>query len=322
VTTRIPQFGTRLTGRKYTSRPSAYAVVRNRQGEIAVVRAPIGVFLPGGGQLPLETPEQAAIRETREECGLEIEIVGEIGVADQYAHSESEDRYFAKRSTFLRAVVIAFGDRSEMDHELLWISEPEAGRLLSHASHQWAISHGSLVIDLARRDDVAALPAIERAASELFEGWAVAENVAQDETSLEELAFAQRAGLLWVARGAYGEPVGFALVELLAGEPHLEEIDVLPSHGRRGAGRALIDAVKAWVRAAGHRSLTLTTFRDIPWNAPWYAQLGFRVLAAEELSPSRRAVVADEASRGLDPATRVVMIWTGDKNAPAATAAR
>src|SRR5688572_8497242 len=128
------------------------------------------------------------------------------------------------------------------------------------------MSRSRVAIDLARRDDIAALPAIERAATELFAGWAVAESVPQDETSLEELAFAQRAGLLWVARGAEGVPIGFALVELLAGEPHLEEIDVLPAHGRRGIGRALIGAVKAWVSAAGHRSLTLTTFLEIPWN--------------------------------------------------------
>jgi GNAT superfamily N-acetyltransferase len=180
----------------------------------------------------------------------------------------------------------------------------------------------NVAIELARGEDLAALPAVERAAVALFDGWPIAGDVPQDETSPEEFAAAQRAGLLWVARDLNGDPVGFALVELLAGEPHLEEIDVMPAYGRRGVGRALVAAVKAWVRAAGHRSLTLTTFRDIPWNAPFYARLGFRALSADELSPSRRAVVQDEAARGLDPAARVVMVWTSTETKPAATAAR
>ena len=40
-------------------------------------------------------------------------------------------------------------------------------------------------------------------------------------------------------------PVGFALVEMLADDlPHLEELDVDPSHGRRGLGTALVRGVR------------------------------------------------------------------------------
>jgi GNAT superfamily N-acetyltransferase len=162
-------------------------------------------------------------------------------------------------------------------------------------------------IEPARADDLAKLPAIERAANTLFAGRGLAGVDAGDATSPEELRHAHAAGLLWVARAPGGEPVGFALLELVDGVPHLEEIDVHPEHGRRGVGRALLDAVLAWARGAGHRAVTLTTFREIPWNEPFYARAGFRALASEELGPGLAAVMRDEAARGLDPAQRVAM---------------
>lgn len=141
----------------------------------------------------------------------------------------------------------------------------------------------------------------------LFAETVHASAVADDVTALDELEHALAAGLLWVARDAAGSPVGFALVELLDGEPHLEEIDVDPAHGRRGLGRALLEAVLAWTRGAGHAGLTLTTFRDVAWNAPFYARMGFRVLGPDEIGPGLAATMREETARGLDPARRVAM---------------
>jgi len=89
--------------------------------------------------------------------------------------------------------------------------------------------------------------------------------------------------------------------------PHLEEIDVHPSHGRRGLGRALVRAVCDWAIVSGYVMLTLTTFRDVPWNLPFYARLGFVEISCETLRPELAAVVCEEAHRGLDPHTRAVM---------------
>jgi GNAT superfamily N-acetyltransferase len=161
-------------------------------------------------------------------------------------------------------------------------------------------------IERARAADLRRLAEIERAAASLFEPGQIPDSLRDDVTSLEDFHEAHERGLLWVARSG-DEPVGFAVVELLACGPHLEEIDVHPAHGRRGIGRALLGAVTDWARAAGHPRITLTTFRDIPWNAPFYASLGFRVIPPAELTPELDAIVRDEAARGLDPARRVVM---------------
>jgi len=162
------------------------------------------------------------------------------------------------------------------------------------------------IIDRARPADLARLPEIERAAGSLFDPSLLPAELRDDVFSVEEHRAACDAGLLWVARVS-DRVVGFALVELVDGRPHLEEIDVHPAHGRRGIGRALMTAVIEWARTAGHPWITLTTFRDVPWNAPFYAKLGFRVLAAAELSAGVRAIVAAETARGLDPDRRVVM---------------
>jgi GNAT superfamily N-acetyltransferase len=158
----------------------------------------------------------------------------------------------------------------------------------------------------ARPADLPLLAAIELAAAELLRGHAPP-SVLNETTSLEVLSVARREGRLWVAL-ADDTPVGFAHVEVR--EPphaHLEEIDVHPDHGRRGLGRRLVASVCTWATTAGHRSVTLTTFRDVPWNMPFYQRLGFEVIAAHELSPVLRALVEGETRRGLDPASRVVM---------------
>ena len=41
-----------------------------------------------------------------------------------------------------------------------------------------------------------------------------------------------------------------------------------PAQGRRGVGHALVDEVLAWSAARGLPSVTLITFRDVPWNGP------------------------------------------------------
>jgi GNAT superfamily N-acetyltransferase len=161
-------------------------------------------------------------------------------------------------------------------------------------------------ITKARPEHLEALPDIESAAATMFEGYVPA-SVPQDNTPQSKFRSAQREERLWVA--LFGEtPVGFALVEMLAEDlPHLEEIDVTPAHGHRGLGTALVHTVLEWVVSAGYQQMTLTTFRSVPWNMPFYARLGFVEIPTHELRPELETVVRDEAGRGLDRDQRVVM---------------
>ena len=176
-------------------------------------------------------------------------------------------------------------------------------------------------IVVARPGDLPRIAPIELAAARLLVGHAP-ETVLEEVTSAEDLQAAQRNGRLWVALGN-DLPVGFALVEILeADSAHLEEIDVHPEHGRRGLGTWLVRHACRWAETHGVGGVTLTTFRDVPWNMPFYARLGFEEVAPAALTPALREVLEDEARRGLDPMRRVVMRCRSSAATPRVRAAR
>ncbi|GAC1034729.1 GNAT family N-acetyltransferase [Pseudomonas sp. No.21] len=152
---------------------------------------------------------------------------------------------------------------------------------------------------------LAVLAEIERAAASLFPEGTIPELLREATVPQALLAQGQAEGRLWVAQEGGGMAVGFALVEVLGGIALLAELDVLPSLGRRGIGRRLIAAARDWAEARGHDALYLTTFADIPWNAPYYARLGFRPLEEAELHDELIRRLKEEKAFGL--ADRVAM---------------
>jgi GNAT superfamily N-acetyltransferase len=171
-------------------------------------------------------------------------------------------------------------------------------------------------IVVAQPSHVPQLPGIELAAAALFPVGDLPEPLRTDTTSLEELLDAQRAGRLWVALSGTREPIGMALVGIVDGLPHLEELDVRPEYGRRGVGASLVRTVQAWALEAGSQAISLTTFSHLPWNAPFYERLGFRPLSTDELTPGLRAILIEEARQGLDPAKRVAMRCEIERSQP------
>ena len=151
------------------------------------------------------------------------------------------------------------------------------------------------------------MPEIERRAAERFACYGLAEAFSRIVTPLELLRERQSAGQVWVAADDGDRPLGFAVVSILDDNAHLDELDVLPDHGRRGIGTALVERACAWARSAGYRAITLSTLQDIPWNAPFYAKLGFRVLTEDELTQPLRDLLDSEARLGLPMENRVLM---------------
>lgn len=160
----------------------------------------------------------------------------------------------------------------------------------------------------AETEHLSALPEIERAAAERFSREDLPESLRSAVTSLGEFETAARERRLWTALIAdSAQPVGFALAAVVGGCAHLQEMDVLPEHGRRGLGRALVEAVVGWARQHGYRALTLTTFREVPWNGPFYRRLGFRELPPAELTPALTRLLEGEAADGLPRSKRLAM---------------
>lgn len=155
--------------------------------------------------------------------------------------------------------------------------------------------------------ELTAAQEIERAAGRVFAVVGMPEIAADDPLPAGELDRYRRAGLAWAAVDGADEPVGYLLAEPVDDGLHVEQVSVHPRAARRGVGRALLEHAAAHARAAGCRVLTLTTFEDVPWNAPYYLRCGFRVLDEQEWTPGLRAVREREAAHGLDRWPRVVM---------------
>jgi GNAT superfamily N-acetyltransferase len=102
--------------------------------------------------------------------------------------------------------------------------------------------------------------------------------------------------------------VGFVHVVPHDLHAHLEQVSVLPSYGRRGIGAALVRAAMEEARWAGYDRMSLTTYRDVPWNGPFYAALGFTEVPEDRLEPFQADIRAAERALRLDElGVRVVM---------------
>ena len=159
----------------------------------------------------------------------------------------------------------------------------------------------------ARPDDLPRLADVERAAGEAFRALGMAA-VADDEppSAAAVQGYLDR-GAAWVWAGPDDEPLAYLLLDVVDGVPHVEQVSVHPSAAGRGLGRELIEVAVGQARAAGAGRVTLTTFADVPWNAPYYRRLGFVELPADEQGPELRRVREHEAAIGLDRWPRVAM---------------
>ncbi|MEU6352620.1 GNAT family N-acetyltransferase [Streptomyces sp. NPDC047072] len=148
---------------------------------------------------------------------------------------------------------------------------------------------------------------IETAAGAAFRDIGMAEVDEHEAPSVETLDRYRRAGRAWVACAGSDRPVAYVICEPVDGALHIEQISVHPDFAHRRIGRALLAHADTHAREQGLPALTLTTFTEVPWNAPYYARLGFRPLSDAELTPGLRAIRAHEKDLGLDQWPRVCM---------------
>ncbi|KJS54983.1 GCN5 family acetyltransferase [Streptomyces rubellomurinus subsp. indigoferus] len=153
------------------------------------------------------------------------------------------------------------------------------------------------------RGELPLLTALERAAGAPFAAIGMQEIADDEPPAPDELAHYLDHGTALAAE-VDGTVAGYLLAEPVDGALHVEQVSVHPAYARRGIGRALIEHLAATTDAP---ALTLTTFADVPWNAPYYARLGFRPLADHELTPGLREIRRQEAAHGLDRWPRICM---------------
>jgi GNAT superfamily N-acetyltransferase len=104
-----------------------------------------------------------------------------------------------------------------------------------------------------------------------------------------------------------GEPVGFAAVGVRDGAPFLDQLSVRTKFMRQGIGSALLEAAATMARAAGGRSLWLTTYNHLAWNRPFYERHGFVAMPPEACGPELADELAYEQRWLPRPEERLVM---------------
>ncbi len=159
----------------------------------------------------------------------------------------------------------------------------------------------------ARFEELVLLASIELAAAKLFLDTPYSFLINAAPLPLDFVQQRFEAGQVWVVADSRDGIVGYALTQEVDATLYLQQIDVDPAHGRRGIGSALVNTVLAWAERQGYSVMALSTFRDIPWNAPFYSKLGFHVLDESELTSGFQHIRLQEAEAGLPIANRVIM---------------
>ena len=159
----------------------------------------------------------------------------------------------------------------------------------------------------ARPDELSLLAGIERDAGMAFAEVGLKEIADHPPADIAYVRAFLRGGAVLVAVDEKDEPVGFALVGFIDRAGHLFELSVHRAHARRGLGARLVAAAGGFAFAQGARRMTLSTFRDVQWNAPFYAKLGFRILPQDEWTPGLFILRMREEDGGLPMDRRCFM---------------
>ncbi len=151
-------------------------------------------------------------------------------------------------------------------------------------------------ITTAELDDIPALISVDKAASALFAPTGLLEPEALDDHVPADVFETEiPSGNVFAARNQHGWAIGFALVRLRGSGLYLDQVSVHPDHGQMGIGRALVIRVLTEAEARKLPHVSLSTFRDLPWNGPFYASMGFKEIAADRLEPYMKDI--EEAQR-------------------------
>jgi GNAT superfamily N-acetyltransferase len=157
-------------------------------------------------------------------------------------------------------------------------------------------------------EDAAALPDIERSAGKAFLSlpdlaWIADDDVQSVERHLELIAN----GYAWVAVEK-DTLAGFLSAEAAGDALHVWELAVHADFQGRGMGRALMEHAMEAAEADRFQAVTLTTFRDVPWNEPFYRKLGFQTLSGLAIPERLQNILDEEVARGLPREKRCGMI--------------
>jgi GNAT superfamily N-acetyltransferase len=151
------------------------------------------------------------------------------------------------------------------------------------------------------------LQAIERAAGARFRAVGMDDIAEGEPTPMSILEDRADEGRLYVALDEGGTPAGFLIWSPKDGSAYIEEVSAHPDHAGHRLAARMIDRLAEEVDGR-HEALTLATFREVPWNAPYYARLGFAEFPLDDAGPQHARAWRQQVENGLDMSRRLFMI--------------
>lgn len=110
---------------------------------------------------------------------------------------------------------------------------------------------------------------------------------------------------IWMAE--IDQPAGFAYSFDMDDCAYIAQLSIVPEMQGRGVGSALIQAMSNAARQASKLGLVLTTFKTVPWNAPFYARRGFEILKRSQMGPELAAHATKDDAKWSPYSPRVAM---------------
>lgn len=165
-----------------------------------------------------------------------------------------------------------------------------------------------IIIRLAHAADAPFLPVVERSAGEAFRAIDdLAWTADAEDLPAERYAALIAGGAAWVATDEAGDIAGFICGEQFGDTLHIWEMSVRHDRQHAGLGKSLLATATSWATTTGLRRVTLTTFRGVAWNEPFYQRAGFRTLPDHELGPRLAETLRTEIANGLPGERRCAM---------------
>ncbi|SRR5258706_2123890 len=158
-----------------------------------------------------------------------------------------------------------------------------------------------------RIEDIDLLPVIEDSAGESFRDIPNLAWIADDESmSVETHLHYVLQGTSWIAEADH-LVIGFLCAESADTDLHVCELAVRREWQHHGIGRRLMKTAIEHARRNQFQAVTLATFREIPWNEPFYRSLGFEIIDQEKLNARLEQILHAEIQHGFPSSLRCAM---------------
>jgi N-acetylglutamate synthase-like GNAT family acetyltransferase len=159
---------------------------------------------------------------------------------------------------------------------------------------------GGIVLRAATQDDLAAMAEISVEARSRYRTMSSFAYVAET-PAIAECRYLESCAIVAVTPAQ--TVLGFALSRPLDGLLLLDNISTSSRCRGQGFGKRLLDAVLKQATTEHYPAVVLTTFREPPWNGPWFRKFGFEPMLDHLIGPALRALI-EHQSTYLDPRSR------------------